>query len=241
METDTSLSEAERQAWLADGSRSGLILSFVVAGQLIGGAILFDRQPRHFEHLELLQGLAQLAGQAIANARLYDEVSRLHLGNLKALSSALNAKDYCTLGHAGRVAAYMVLLGRELGWSEERLAEVQDAAYLHDIGKLAVSDRVLTKAGPLSSEEWELMRQHPAISAEIVGSLFDSELVAGVRGHHERFGGGGYPDGLVGKAIPQMARAMCVADCYDAMSSERPYHAALDYKACLAELHTLRR
>ena len=173
VETDEYLSEAERQAWLADGFRSGLVLPFAVAGQLIGEAILFDYKPRHFEHLELLQGLAQLAAQAIANARLYEEVNRLHLGNLKALSSALNAKDYYTLGHAGRVAAYMVLLGRELGWSEERLAEVQDAAYLHDIGKLAVSDRVLVKAGPLSAEEWELMRQHPAISAEIVGSLFD--------------------------------------------------------------------
>ena len=80
------------------------------------------------------------------------------------------------------------------------------------------------------------MRQHPAISAEIVGPLFDEELVAGVRHHHERFDGGGYPDGLAGEAIPLMARAMCVADCYDAMSSDRPYHAALTYKECLAEL-----
>jgi len=236
VETDEHLSEAERQAWLADGFHAGLILPFTVAGRLSSTAFLFDHKPRHFEHLELLQGLGQLAAHAIANARLYDEVNRLHLGNLKALSSALNAKDYCTLGHAGRVAAYMVLLGRELGWSEERLADVQDAAYLHDIGKLAVSDRVLTKPGPLSAEEWQLMRQHPAISAEIVGPLFDCELVAGVRGHHERFGGGGYPDGLAGQAIPEMAQALCVADCYDAMSSDRPYHQALDYKACLAEL-----
>ena len=130
----------------------------------------------------------------------------------------------------------MVLLGRELGWSEDRLSSVQDAAYLHDIGKIAVSDRVLTKPGPLSSEEWELMRQHPAISAEIVGPIFDQELVAGVRHHHERFDGFGYPDGLAAQAIPLMAQAMCVADCYDAMSSDRPYRQGLTYSECLAEL-----
>jgi diguanylate cyclase (GGDEF)-like protein len=163
-------------------------------------------------------------------------VKRLHLGNLRALSSALSAKDYYTLGHAGRVAAYMALLGHELGWPEERLEEVEDVAFLHDIGKIGVSDRVLLKAGPLTSEEWELVRQHPGISAEIVRPLFDDELVAGVRHHHERFDGGGYPDGLTGEAIPLIARAMCVVDCYDAMSCERPYRRALSYRQCLAEL-----
>jgi diguanylate cyclase (GGDEF)-like protein len=152
------------------------------------------------------------------------------------LSSALSAKDYYTLGHAGRVAAYMIMLGRELGWPEDRLEELQNVAFLHDIGKIGVSDRVLLKAGPLTSEEWELVRQHPGISAEIVRPLFDSELVAGVRHHHERFDGKGYPDGLAGEAIPLIARAMCVVDCYDAMSCRRPYRPALNYRQCLAEL-----
>ena len=79
----------------------------------------------------------------------------------RLLSSALSAKDYYTLGHAGRVAAYMALLGVELGWPEERLEQVQDVAFLHDIGKIGISDRVLLKAGPLTSEEWQLIRQHP--------------------------------------------------------------------------------
>ena len=96
----------------------------------------------------------------------------------------------------------MALLGRELGWPAERLEEVENVAFLHDIGKIGVSDRVLLKAGPLTSEEWELMRQHPGISAEIVRPLFDEELVAGVRHHHERFDGSGYPDGLAGEEIP---------------------------------------
>jgi len=129
-----------------------------------------------------------------------------------------------------------VLLARELGWRDEYLSKLHDAAYLHDIGKIAVSDRVLMKPGPLNAEEWELMRQHPAISAEIVAPLFEPELVAGVRHHHERFDGGGYPDGLVGKAIPETALALCVADCYDAMSSDRPYRQALDFEQCLDQL-----
>ncbi len=91
---------------------------------------------------------------------------------------------------------------RELGWPDERLEEVENVAFLHDIGKIGVSDRVLLKGGPLTSEEWELVRQHPGISAEIVRPLFDEELVSGVRHHHERFDGGGYPDGLAGEDDP---------------------------------------
>lgn len=130
----------------------------------------------------------------------------------------------------------MAMLGHELGWREERLDEMENVAFLHDIGKIGVSDRVLLKAGPLTSEEWELVRQHPGISAEIVRPLFDEELVAGVRHHHERFDGGGYPDGLAGEAIPTIARVMCIVDCYDAMSCQRPYRSALSYRQCLAEL-----
>ena len=173
---------------------------------------------------------------ALEHAQLYEEVKNLHLGNLRALSSALSAKDHYTLGHASRVAAYMTMLGRELAWPAERLDEIQNVAFCHDIGKIGVSDRVLLKAGPLTSEEWELMRQHPGISAEIVRPLFDAELVEGVRHHHERFDGKGYPDGLAGTEIPLIARAMCVVDCYDAMSCQRPYRPALSFRQCLAEL-----
>jgi diguanylate cyclase (GGDEF)-like protein len=185
---------------------------------------------------DLARGLGEQAALAMANARLYERIRHLHLGNLRALSSALNAKDYYTLGHAGRVAAYMTLLGRELGWPEERLTRIQDVAYLHDIGKIGVSDRVLHKAGPLNAEEWELIRQHPTISAEIVAPLFDQHLVTGVRHHHERYDGGGYPDGLKGEDISPIARALCVVDAYDAMSYQRPYRGALSYGECRAEL-----
>jgi diguanylate cyclase (GGDEF)-like protein/excisionase family DNA binding protein len=235
---DPRLSTEGRAGMRRYGQRSFVALPLVAHDSLIGVVDLIDHVERVFteEEIATAEAVGQLVALALERAQLYEEVKRLHLGNLRALSSALSAKDYYTLGHASRVAAYMALLGRELGWPKERLEEVVDVAFLHDIGKIGVSDRVLLKAGPLTSEEWELIRQHPGISAEIVRPLFDEELVAGVRHHHERFDGGGYPDGLAGEAIPLLARAMCVVDCYDAMSCQRPYRRALSYRQCLAEL-----
>ena len=116
------------------------------------------------------------------------------------------------------------------------LAPVQEAAYLHDIGKISISDRVLLKPGRLNQQEWQQMREHPVFSADIIRPLFPEPLVLAVRHHHERYDGGGYPDGLAGEAIPPMARAMAVVDAYDAMSCRRPYKPAFTYKECVAEL-----
>ena len=235
---DPRLSEAERADMRLYGQRSCLAVPLVTRDRLLGVVDLLDHVEREFtdDEIATAEAVGQLVALALERAELYEQVRRLHLGNLRALSSALSAKDYYTLGHASRVAAYASMLGGELGWPEERLEALENAAFLHDIGKIGVSDRVLLKAGPLTSEEWELVRQHPGISAEIVRPLFDEELVAGVRHHHERFDGHGYPDGLAGEEIPVVARAMCVVDCYDAMSCQRPYRQALSYRQCLAEL-----
>jgi diguanylate cyclase (GGDEF)-like protein len=186
--------------------------------------------------LEFARGLGEQAAMAMRNARLFENVKGLHLGHLKALSSALTAKDYYTIGHTARVAAYAVLLAGELGWSEREIQQLEEATYLHDIGKIAVADRVLLKSGALTDEEWALMKQHPTISAEIIEALLDDGYVAGVRHHHERYGGGGYPDGLSGDEIPEVARLLCVVDSYDAMSSRRVYRRARTYEECLREL-----
>ena len=240
---DPRLTEAEREEMRRFGHRSWVSLPLIARDKVVGLVGLLDHVERKFtsEEIATAEAVAQLVALALEHAQLYEEVKNLHLGNLRALSSALSAKDYYTLGHASRVAAYMAMLGRELGWPAERLEEVENVAFLHDIGKIGVSDRVLLKAGPLTSEEWELIRQHPGISAEIVRPLFDEELVEGVRHHHERFDGKGYPDGLAGEAIPLLARAMCVVDCYDAMSCERPYRPALSYRAVPGRAAALRR
>ena len=116
---------------------------------------------------------------------------------------------------------------RSSGWTPRAIQQLEEATYLHDIGKIAVSDRVLLKSGTLTDEEWALMKQHPTVSAEIIEALLDHEFVAGVRHHHERWDGGGYPDGLAGEEIPLIARLLCLVDSYDAMSSRRVYRPAL--------------
>ena len=221
-----------------DERHAGASIALLRGEELIGVLNLTGSQEHVFASVDrrLLERVGTHLALALNNARLYEEIKRMHLGNLKALSSALNAKDYYTLGHAARVGAYMVLLGHELGWSEETTHEVEEAAYLHDIGKIGVSDRVLLKPSGLNSREWELMRQHPIFSADILRPLFADDLVLGVRHHHEHWDGSGYPDGLAGEAIPLVARAMCVADSYDAMSFRRPYRQALRYHEALAEL-----
>jgi diguanylate cyclase (GGDEF)-like protein/excisionase family DNA binding protein len=235
---DPLLNETEREELRRYGQCSFITLPLVTRDEVIGLVDLLDHVERTFTEQEIAtaEAVCGLVALAVEHARLYEEVKDLHLGNLRALSSALSAKDYYTLGHANRVASYMVLLADELGWPRDGLEEVENVAFLHDIGKIGVSDRVLLKGGPLTSEEWVLIRQHPGISAEIVRPLFKDSLVAGVRHHHERFDGKGYPDGLAGSEIPLLARALCVVDCYDAMSCERPYRHALSYRECCVEL-----
>jgi diguanylate cyclase (GGDEF)-like protein/excisionase family DNA binding protein len=224
------------------GSHSTAAIGLFDQHILIGVLMLGGASPALFSAFDagVLERVGVHLSLAANNARLYQEIKTLHLNNLKGLSTALNAKDYYTLGHGARVAAYTVLLGEELGWEAEWTERVREAAYLHDIGKIGVSDRVLVKQGPLNAEEWELMRHHPAVSAEIIKPLFSAGLVAAVRHHHERYDGKGYPDGLAGEEIPEVARAMCVVDSYDAMSLQRPYRAARTYEECLVELERCR-
>ena len=188
--------------------------------------------------LEFARGFGEQAAMAMHNAHLFENIKGMHLGNLRALSSALTAKDIYTIGHTARVAAYAVLLAAELGWTPRRIQLLEEATYLHDIGKIAVADRVLLKSGALTDEEWALMKQHPTISAEIIEALLDEEYVAGVRHHHERYDGTGYPDGLAGRDIPFVARLLCLVDSYDAMSSRRVYRPALTHDECVTELRS---
>ena len=218
--------------------QASILVPLTVDGTVIGVLALDRTEGRTFEQAELEPAklFANLAAVAIQNSRRYEDVRRIHASNLRTLCAALNAKDYYTLGHTARVAAYMIMLGGELGWSDETVRVIGEAAYLHDIGKIGISDRVLTKPGKLNDREWAMMRRHPVISADIVRPLYDDDVVLGVRHHHERLDGRGYPDGLAGEQIPLIARAMCVVDSYDAMSFERPYHRGLSYTQCLAEL-----
>lgn len=237
--SDPSLPDDVRESMEFHGEKTCLTVPLRFGGRRLGMLTLVETAAERVfseSDLEFARGFAEQAAMAMHNAQLFENVKGLHLGNLRALSSALTAKDFYTIGHTTRVATYAVLLAAELGWTPRAIQQLEEATYLHDIGKIAVADRVLLKTGMLTDEEWALMKQHPVISAEIIEALLDDDCVAGVRHHHERWDGGGYPDGLAGEGIPVIARLLCLVDSYDAMSSRRVYRTALTYEECVAEI-----
>jgi putative nucleotidyltransferase with HDIG domain len=154
---------------------------------------------------------------------------------LDALTRVMTSRDGATAAHARRVQGYASALAREVCAADEILIEaVQTAALLHDIGKLAIPDRLLHKPGPLTREEYEQVKLHAAIGADMLGGIdFPGPLALIVRHHHENWDGTGYPDGLSGDHIPFGARLLAIADCYDALTSERPYRKGLPHDRAL--------
>lgn len=150
------------------------------------------------------------------------------LSAVYALAAAVDAKDHYTYGHSRKVNTYAVALAEAIGLPPEEVARVSTAALLHDIGKIGVPDRILNKKGKLNTEEWEAIKCHPRLGANIIGNIPDLAPCVGViLYHHERWDGTGYPEGLKGKTIPLGARILAVADAFAAMTSARPYRDAL--------------
>jgi putative two-component system response regulator len=156
---------------------------------------------------------------------------------LRSLALMIEARDAYTEGHCARLAKYATELGAVLQVSEDDLLTLGRGGYFHDIGKIALPDTVLLKPGPLVPEEFELMKQHTIVGDRLCGDLRVLHRVrAIVRHHHERLDGSGYPDGLSGDAIPLVAQLIGIVDVYDAMTTTRPYRAALSSEIALAEL-----
>jgi hypothetical protein len=145
---------------------------------------------------------------------------------LRDLTAALESKDPYTHGHSRRVERHCLRTGAAMGLTVEQIEELRKAAALHDVGKIRVPDRVLRKPGQLTIEERALVEEHVVVGAWMVSSVGDADVIAGVRHHHERWDGRGYPDGLMGAEIPLYSRIIAVADAYDAMTSTRPYRAS---------------
>jgi len=148
---------------------------------------------------------------------------------IRALSRAMSARDGMTHQHAERVQRYAVALARHAGaCSDSMIAAIATAALLHDIGKLGVPDSLLHKPGPLTPEEYDQVKQHVILGADMLSAVpFEGPLVQIVRHHHENWDGTGYPDGIRQDAIPVGARVLAIVDCYDALTSDRPYRRAL--------------
>jgi len=157
-----------------------------------------------------------------------EEMASLHLRTIEALALAIEAKDQTTHDHLQRVQVYCTEVGRELGMDDSELNALLAASLLHDIGKLAVPEHIISKPGKLTQEEFEKMKIHPVVGAEILESVrFPYPVVPIVRHHHEKWDGTGYPDGLQQDAIPLGARILSAVDCFDALSSDRQYRRAL--------------
>ena len=182
---------------------------------------------------------ARLIGDQLERDELAAENQRLQLTTtaVEALLTALAARDGYTGEHSREVVALSVAVAREMGLADEEVAEIEQVALLHDIGKIAIPDAILRKPSPLSSEEWELMRTHPVAGASIVSSIDSlAHLAPAIRAEHERWDGRGYPDGLAGDEIPLASRIVLACDAYDAITSDRPYRRALDAATARGEL-----
>ncbi|MDP2320693.1 MAG: response regulator [Acidobacteriota bacterium] len=154
-----------------------------------------------------------------------------------SLALTIEARDSNTEGHCQRLAAYAVSLGRALGLNQDDIAALERGGYLHDVGKVGIPDAVLLKPGPLTSDEFRVMKQHTLIGDRLCGELRSLRKVRPiVRCHHERLDGTGYPDGLRGDAIPLLAQLMGIVDVFDALTSARPYKAALPRARAAEEL-----
>jgi putative two-component system response regulator len=146
---------------------------------------------------------------------------------LTALANGIEVRDRYTRGHVERVTAYSLAIAEQLGWRGKRLEGLRFGAILHDIGKIFINEVMLTKAGSLTEDERAEMLRHPSNGAEMVRDIpYLASAIPVIRYHHERWDGSGYQDGLIGEQIPLDARIIAVADCFDAMSSDRPYHSA---------------
>ncbi|CAM4095747.1 HD domain-containing protein [Paenibacillus alkaliterrae] len=241
---------------------AGIILVIGISFSLLGATLLSRTIEDPIHTIQNAMSSVQAGNFETSAADIYsDEFSRLvagfnHMvGGLKereqrnnqllqsyfmTLAAALDARDTYTAGHSTRVAGYSLQIGRMGGWSESRLELLHKTALLHDIGKIGVRDAVLLKEGRLTDEEFDQIKLHPVLGENILKQIEPAdamaELLPGVRSHHERYDGKGYPDGLAGENIPLIGRAIAIADAFDAMTSDRPYRKGMTYERALAIL-----
>lgn len=169
---------------------------------------------------EIKQKILSLEAAAQENKELF-------FSSIRMLAAAIDAKDPYTRGHSERVKDYSLLIGHELGLNETELERLEIVALLHDVGKIGIEDRILRKPTNLTPEEFEIMKTHPEKGANIMSQVAQlSDVIPGMRGHHENYDGSGYPQGLKGEEIPFFARLITVADTFDAMTTDRPYQKA---------------
>lgn len=220
--------------------KSSLCVPFANEGRVLGA---FEVQSPHLaafrdEHVPSLRMAARLAAIAVENLALIDRERAQHEATLRALGVALEYRDFETKGHTDRVVALALAFGDAIGLDPPAAQALRWGAYLHDIGKIAIPDRILLKPGRLTDEEFASIRRHTLIGIEMCRDIpfLRSGTRDVIRNHHERWDGRGYPDGTSGSATPLLARIFSLVDVYDALTSARPYKDAWTHEAALAEI-----
>ena len=226
------ISEHSAGNGLPDEINSAMIVPLKIRDKVFGviTAIVDQGQKRFAEKdLYYLSFLAQSAAQAIENLALYENIYENLFATLYAFVKAVEARDLYTRQHSSRVTGLSIVLGKQLGCSKEELDILNFAGHLHDIGKIGIRDDILLKPGRLTDDEFEKIKDHPVIGANILEQLglWEQERQI-IRSHHERFDGSGYPDGIKQQDIPFLARILSVADVYDAMASDRAYRKKME-------------
>ncbi|MFT5422465.1 MAG: HD-GYP domain-containing protein (c-di-GMP phosphodiesterase class II) [Phycisphaerales bacterium] len=212
--------------------RDGEILGLIAAGNKVS----HDSQISSYETL-LFEAASGYMRSFLDNVLLFHEQRAMFLGTVRAMTAAIDAKDRYTRGHSERVAMLSAMLAKAAGLRPGQCEQIHIAGLVHDVGKIGVSERVLTKPGKLTPEEFEEIKTHPEVGYRILRDIPAlRDVLPGVLHHHERWDSRGYPHGVGGDKIPQMARIIALADTFDAMSSNRSYRPAMDRPTVLAEI-----
>ncbi len=223
-------------------ARQLLVIPLVREGSLLGilfGGDKLDQSNISSVDAKLCHALANSLSIFLENSLLFEDMQAMFLGTLHALTTSIDAKDRYTRGHSERVALMSRSLAQAAALDPRQVERIYLAALIHDLGKIGVPEAVLAKPGKLTADEFELIKQHPEIGARIIAAIRPmKDLVPGVLHHHERYDGRGYPYGLSGETIPLMGRILCLADAFDAMSSDRSYRNPMPHNQVLTEIQT---
>ncbi|MFZ7101677.1 MAG: HD-GYP domain-containing protein [Peptococcaceae bacterium] len=223
-------------------TKAEIALPLIYQGELLG---ILDIQHDHSfswlkdqeEIFDILVLFSNFAGMVLHNSSTYTELKNSYVSIIKALAKAIDAKDPYTHGHCERVKELSLQIGRKLGLDPKDLEELEFASLLHDIGKIGLPEAILYKAGVLTAAEFEVIKTHPSIGAEMIGDIpFLQRTKKIIEQHHEKYDGTGYPKGIKGRQMDFLATIVCVADSIDAMMTMRPYRAAQNALYALNEL-----
>ncbi|MFJ7848557.1 HD domain-containing phosphohydrolase [Peribacillus sp. NPDC097224] len=226
-------------------TKSMLTVPLIAKGKAIGAMQLLNKKNgQNFtrKDAQMALVLANQSALALYNSQMFEEIQNINLSMIRTLAKTLDKRDPYTAGHSERVATYSKWMALKIGLDTKTCEELYKAALLHDIGKIGIPDEILRKPTKLSNEEYEIIKKHPEIGADILSTMEPKRTIMNAvetaRYHHERLNGSGYPDQLAGKEIPLFAKIVGIADTFDAMTTDRPYNKGLSYHEAAKELMT---